>query len=70
MAEAQTPEQRTKQILEAADQPLSTNEVADQLEVSWNTAADTLQTLETRGDAYRHDRNNRLTLWWDRDIPL
>lgn len=62
--------QRIRLILEEADQPLSTNEVADELGVDWHTAKKRLDKLVTQGEAHRSEVSNRLTLYWDRDIPF
>jgi len=54
---------RIKQLLADADTPLSTNDIATQLGVSWNTAANKLNDLHTQNEVHRKQVNNRLTLW-------
>ncbi|NUC74753.1 DeoR family transcriptional regulator [Haloterrigena sp. SYSU A558-1] len=61
---------RIKRVLERADKPLSTNEVAARASVAWHTARDDLEELHDEGAAYRTELNNRLTMWWDCEIPL
>ncbi len=59
-----------RRILHEADQPLSTNEIAERAEVDWHTAKKRLDVLVTEGTAHRSDISNRLTLYWDREIPF
>ena len=61
---------RIQTILNDADQPLSTNAIADRAGVEWHTANKRLETMEEQGRIHRSELNDRLTLWWDRDIPL
>lgn len=57
-------------ILGASDRPLSTNEVAEELDVDWHTANDRLETMVEKGEAHRSQVSSRLTLYWDREIPF
>ncbi|NUB91162.1 HTH domain-containing protein [Haloterrigena sp. SYSU A121-1] len=68
--EAVSRKQRILQILENEDRPVSTNTIADQLGVHWKTVADDLEELHEQGKVDRKELNNRLTLWWDREIQL
>lgn len=60
----------TQRVLENAERPLSTNEVAEELDVDWHTARKRLATLVDTDRAYRSEVSNRLTLYWDREIPF
>lgn len=62
--------ERTLQVLDNSDRPLSTNEVSDRLEVDWHTARKKLDKLVKEGKAHRSEVSNRLTLYWDREIPF
>jgi predicted Zn-ribbon and HTH transcriptional regulator len=62
--------QRIRQTLQEADQPLSTNRVADAVGAHWKTVSDDLHELLQAGEAEKKELSNRLTLWWDREIPL
>ncbi len=57
-------------VLRDADQPLSTNAVADQLGVDWHTAKKWLETLVDGNAIHRSTVSNRLTLYWDHEIPF
>ncbi|MDY6768692.1 MAG: helix-turn-helix domain-containing protein [Candidatus Nanohaloarchaea archaeon] len=57
-------------VLEQADRPLSTNEVAEELGVDWHTAQKRLDALVDSGAVHRSEVSNRLTLYWDREIPF
>lgn len=57
-------------VLQESDKPLSTNEVADQVGVDWHTANKHLNTLVEKGRIHRSEISNRLTLYWDREIPF
>lgn len=57
-------------ILSQSDDPLSTNTVADELGVHWKTVDEELHALYERGEVDKRKLGNRLTLWWDRKIPL
>ncbi|MDY6762000.1 MAG: hypothetical protein SVY41_03050 [Candidatus Nanohaloarchaea archaeon] len=57
-------------VLKNTDRPLSTNEVADEMDVDWHTARKRLEVLVDQGDAHRSVVSNRLTLYWDREIPF
>ena len=61
---------RVEQLLITSDQPLSTNEVANQLDIDWHTAKKRLDVLVDNGAVHRSDVSNRLTLYWDREIPF
>ncbi len=57
-------------VLERSDQPLSTNAVAEELDIDWHTAKKRLDNLVDDGRAHRSRVSNRLTLYWDREIPF
>lgn len=57
-------------VLENADQPMSTNAVAEKLDIDWHTAKKRLDLLVDQGRAHRLEISNRLTLYWDREIPF
>ncbi|MFB6295130.1 MAG: hypothetical protein ABEI97_05190 [Candidatus Nanohaloarchaea archaeon] len=57
-------------VLERAERPLSTNEVADRVDIDWHTAKKRLDTLVDDGAVHRSEVSNRLTLYWDRKIPF
>jgi predicted ArsR family transcriptional regulator len=61
---------RTLVILQEADRPLSTNEVAEQLDVDWHTAKKRLDALVKKQQVHRSEVSNRLTLYWDQEIPF
>ncbi|MDY6777487.1 MAG: hypothetical protein SVU32_02380 [Candidatus Nanohaloarchaea archaeon] len=61
---------RTFTVLEESPKPLSTNEVADRLDVDWHTAKKRLELLREEGKVYRKAWQRNLTLWWDREIPV
>lgn len=52
------------------DKPLSTNQVADKLGVDWHTAKKRLDRLVKKDRAHRSKVSDRLTLYWDREIPF
>ncbi|MCJ7478671.1 MAG: hypothetical protein MUP63_00645 [Candidatus Nanohaloarchaeota archaeon QJJ-7] len=62
--------ERAFETLENSERPLSTNEVADRLEVDWHTAKKRLEKLVNKEKADRSEVSNRLTLYWDREIPF
>lgn len=62
--------QQILRILSQSDDPLSTNTVADELGVHWKTVDEELHNLYERGEVDKRKLGSRLTLWWDRDIPL
>lgn len=57
-------------ILETAEKPLSTNAVAEKAEIDWHTAKKRLDRLVKQRKAHRSEVSNRLTLYWDREIPF
>lgn len=57
-------------VLQEADKPLSTNQVADQLGVDWHTANKHLNRLVDEGAVHRSDISDRLTLYSDQDLPF
>lgn len=64
---------RTEQIheiLRESESPLSTNEVAERLDVDWHTAKKWLDVLVEEGKVSRLEWKRNLTLWSDKDIPL
>lgn len=61
---------RTLDILHESDKPLSTNEVAEQLGVDWHTAKKHLGKLVKQNKVHRSEVSNRLTLYWDEEIPF
>ena len=62
--------ERTLSIITAAGKPLSTNEIAERMDVDWHTANRRLETLVKQGKVHRSDVSNRLTLYWDEPIPF
>lgn len=62
--------QQVLKLLAQSDDPLSTNTVADELGVHWKTVDEELHELYDSGEVDKRKLGNRLTLWWDRDIPL
>ncbi|MDY6770229.1 MAG: hypothetical protein SVU88_04630 [Candidatus Nanohaloarchaea archaeon] len=62
--------ERVRSLLESAGQPLSTNKVAEQLDIDWHTAKKRLDRLVEEGDVNRSRISSRLTLYWDREIPF
>jgi predicted transcriptional regulator len=62
--------QRILQTLADADQPLSTNKVADRVGHHWKSVDKDLHELLEAGRVKKQALGNRLTLWWDREIPL
>lgn len=62
--------ERTLAILHRSDKPLSTNQVAERLDVDWHTAKKRLDTLVKEKKIYRSDVSDRLTLYWDQEIPF
>ncbi|QLG62029.1 hypothetical protein [Halorarum salinum] len=62
--------QRILQALEDADQPLSTNQVADTVDEHWKSVNDDLHEMLAEGEVAKKELSNRLTWWWDREIPL
>lgn len=62
--------ERTLRILRKTDKPLSTNQVADELGVDWHTAKKRLDRLVEKDRAHRSTVSDRLTLYWDREIPF
>lgn len=61
---------RVLQLLHRSDRPLSTNEIAAELDIDWHTAKKRLDTLLDEGKIDRSEVSNRLTLYWDREIPF
>lgn len=62
--------QRIIQALEDSDQPLSTNQVASNVGEHWKSVDNELHELLEAGKVEKKALSNRLTLWWDREIPL
>lgn len=62
--------QRLAQLLEDADEPLSTNAIADRVDADWHTVKDALDDLVKDGRAHRSRVSPRLTLYWDRPLPF
>lgn len=58
------------QALSNADRPLSTNQVATETGLDWHSVDDRLHDLADEGRVVKRELSNRLTLWWDREIPL
>lgn len=63
-------EQHVRRTLETADKPLSTQAIADRTGYDWKTVNDRLETMHDSGEIDRKEFSDRLTLWWDQDIPL
>lgn len=63
-------EDRILHVLSESDRPLSTNEVADHAGVDWHTANKHLGRMVDQGSVYRSDVSDRLTLYWDQEIPF
>lgn len=61
---------RTLELIERSEKPLSTNEVAESLGVDWHTARKRLDSLVEKKKINRSKVSNRLTLYWDREIPF
>lgn len=57
-------------LLKESESPLSTNSVAERLDVDWHTADRKLKILLSKGKVYRKSWKSNLTLWWDKEIPL
>ncbi len=57
-------------VLEDADQPLSTNQIAEACDIDWHTAKKRLDRLVDKQRAHRSRISDRLTLYWDREIPF
>lgn len=64
------PSSPVKRVLKQSDKPLSANQIADRLGIDWHTANEKLEELADSGDAHSKEMHNRLTLWWDREIPV
>lgn len=62
--------ERVRSLLHEADKPLSTNQVAEELDIDWHTAKKRLDKLVDKEQAYRSTVSDRLTLYWDREIPF
>lgn len=62
--------ERVETVLQEAEKPLATNQVADKLGVSWHTARDRLLKLHEKNRIHRSQVSKRLILWWDREIPF
>lgn len=62
--------QRVREYLQDAEKPQSTNAIAEALDADWHTVNDVLEELEGAGEAHRSEVSKRLTLWWDRPIPM
>lgn len=60
----------TLHVLQEAEQPLSTNAVAERLEIDWHTAKKRLDRLVQQDKIDRSEVSDRLTLYWDREIPF
>ncbi len=61
---------RIRTVLSDADQPLSTNAVAEQAGVDWHTAKKHLERMVQQNRVYRSKVSDRLTLYWDEEIPF
>lgn len=57
-------------LLRESDRPLSTNRIAAEAEVDWHTAKKRLDALVRENQVHRSEVSNRLTLYWDREIPF
>jgi predicted transcriptional regulator len=63
-------DQKIKQTLADTDSPISTRQVSEHSNIGWHKAKETLEELHDAGEIGRREMNNRLTLWWDREIPF
>lgn len=61
--------ERIKQVLQEADSPMSTRAVAKKTGIDWHRVNNELHQLEERGEVHLEPINNRMKLWWDREIP-
>lgn len=57
-------------LLHRSDRPLSTNEIAEELDIDWHTAKKRLDLLVDQDKVDRSEVSSRLTLYWDREIPF
>lgn len=55
--------QRIKRLLADADQPLSTNQVAERIGVDWHTAKKELDELYEKNQIYRSEVSETQTQW-------
>ncbi|MFB6241869.1 MAG: hypothetical protein ABEJ36_03645 [Candidatus Nanosalina sp.] len=62
--------QRVREYLQDTEKPQSTNAIAEALDADWHTENDAQEELEEAGEAHRSEMSDRLTLWWDRPIPM
>lgn len=58
---------KIRAALANADQPLSTNQLADRTDYDWHTVRDRLEELDDTGQVDRTELSTRLTLWADPD---
>lgn len=70
MRERMSRKQRIMTLSEQSGDPLSINTIADELGLHWKTVDETLHELYDHGNVDKRKLGHRLTLWWDREIPL
>jgi chromosome segregation and condensation protein ScpB len=54
---------KIRAALANADQPLSTNQLADRTGYDWHTVRDRLEELDDTGQVHSSELSTRLTLW-------
>ena len=57
-------------LLEESESPVSTNQVAELLDVDWHTADKRLRKLEEMGKVSVRKFKSNLKIWSDKDIPI
>lgn len=62
--------ERVLTLLQQSDRPRSTNEIADELDIDWHTAKKRLDKLVEQEKVHRSRVSDRLTLYWDEEIPF
>jgi predicted ArsR family transcriptional regulator len=58
------------ELLQESESPLSTNKIAERLDVDWHTAKKRLDRLLEEEKVHRKQWGDNLTLWWDKEIPV